>query len=493
MGIIKKQGIQGTILLYVGVFIGFITSSVLFPRILKEEEIGLINTLLAYSIVLAEFATLGFNNVITRMFSYFRNYSNKHNGFFFFVLSVILLGSLLAVLLYYLLRSIIIKHNIENSPLFVEYIDYLIPLIIFSLIFYLLDNYSTVLFKAVRGIFLKELLQKVLILLALIIFYFKFFNLQGFVVAYVIALSLPAIILIVALIIEKEFVIKPNFSFVSRDLAKSMISVSFFGVLACLVSSANMQIDKAMTSSMLNLESTGIYSTVVIYAAFIKIPSRALLKIASAVIAEAWKRNDVDEIEKVYKETSYNQYLVALLVLVGLWANIHNVFEILPEGFEKGKYIILIIGIAYTFEMATGAANQVIVSSKYYRYQTLFVSIMLIMAVLLNLIFIPILGIIGVALATAINVVSFTIMKLIFIKYRFKMNPFNARFILVSIIGVSVYLISSLIPVIDNYILDILIRSSAIMFLYLLFLFLTNASTDLNKALYKFLRIKQDK
>lgn len=53
-------------MLYIGVFIGFITTAVLFPRILTEEEIGLINTLLAYSIVFAQFATLGFNSVITK-------------------------------------------------------------------------------------------------------------------------------------------------------------------------------------------------------------------------------------------------------------------------------------------------------------------------------------------------------------------------------------------------------------------------------------------
>ncbi|NJO89912.1 MAG: hypothetical protein HC831_13910 [Chloroflexia bacterium] len=109
---------------------------------------------------------------------------------------------------------------------------------------------------------------------------------------------MPSVILIFLLILEGEFVIRPKLGFISKDLASSMFSVSIFGILAGLVGSANMQIDKAMTSSMLSLEATGIYSTVTIFALFIKTPSRAMLKIASAIISEAWKRNDLKELKK---------------------------------------------------------------------------------------------------------------------------------------------------------------------------------------------------
>jgi len=493
LGIIKKQSIQGTILLYIGVFIGFLTTAILFPRILKEEEIGLINTLLAYSIVFAQFATLGFNSVITRMFSYFRNYKNKHNNFFFFVFGVIIVGSAFSILFYFIFKNIIIEKNSENSPLFVEYIDYLVPLIVFTLIFYLLDNYYTVLFKAVRGIFLKELVQKVLILTALIFYYLQFLELKGFTIAYIFALSLPSIVLIITLIIEKEFVIKPNFSFLSKSLSKSIISVSFFGILTSLVGSANLQIDKAMTSSMLSLGATGIYSTVAIFALFIKIPSRAMLKIASAVIAEAWKRRDLNEIKKVYNDTSFNQYLIALLVFVGLMANIDNIFVVLTEKYISGKYVILILGLAYTFEMATGAANNIIATSKYYKYLTWFVAIMLGLAVISNLVFIPLFKVTGVAMATGVTTIIFTLIKVAFIYRKFKIQPFNIKFIYVTCIGVLVYFISLLVPNFDHFIVDILIRSSVILILYALLLAKTKVSTDLNKKIIQIVNLVKRK
>lgn len=488
MGIIKKQGIQGSIILYIGVFIGFLTSSVFFPKILSKEEIGLLATLVSYSTVFAQVSTLGFNSVIVRMFSYFRNHENKHNNFFFFVFWVIIIGSLFSILLFFAFKNIIIKINIDNSPLFVEYLYYLLPLIIFTLVFFILDTYYTVLFKTVRGILLKEVLQRFLILLALFLYYIYILNLKGFVIAYIVALSIPSIILVLTLFIEGEIVIRPKLNFVSKDLARSMFSVGLFGVLTSIVGSANVQIDKAMASSMMSLEATGIYATVLIFPLLIKIPSRALLKIASAIIAEAWKRNDLAEIKKVYHETSINQYIIGLLVFVGLWSNVENIFRILPVGYEAGRYVILFLGIAFTFEMATGASNNIIATSREYKYLTWFVAIMLVLVVISNLIFIPLYEISGVAFASAITLILFTLMKIVFIYRKFKMQPFNYKFLYITGIGAVAYVFSLIIPLFENLVLDILIRSGIITVAYVIMLIATKVSPELNAKLYQLKR-----
>ena len=485
MGIIKKQSIQGTIFLYIGVFIGFITSLLLFPKILTKEEIGLLNTLVAYSVIFAQLGTLGFNSVIIKMFSYFRNSKKNHNGFFFIVLIVIFVGFIVTTIAFFILKNSIVEENILNSPLFVQYINFLLPLIYFTLTFYILDTYYTVLFHAVRGIFLKEFIQRVLILLALIIYYLKFININSFIIAYVVALSIPTILIIIWLIYDGEFIIKPNLSFVNKNLRNTMFSVGLFGILTSLVGSINIQIDKIMSTSMLSLETTGIYSIVIVLAGFIKIPSRALLKIASAVIAEAWKRDDNEEIEKVYIETSINQYIIALLVFIGLWANIDNIFRILPEGYEIGKYVILYLGIAYTFEMSTGASNNIIASSKHYKYLTWFVFFMMILVISLNFILIPLFKINGLALATAITVIAYNIVKLIFIYVKFKIHPFNIKFLYVSIAAIIVYLISCLLPFLNNLVIDIIVRSAGITIFFTILLFITKISPDLNSIIHK--------
>lgn len=481
MGIIKKQGIQGTISIYFGVAIGFIINSYLLPKILNKEEVGLIHTLLAYSIVFAQFSTLGFMSVVTKMFSYFRNNNNKHNSFFFFLLSITVIGSIVCVVLFYVLKQTIVGQNAENSPLFVKYVNYLIPFSIFTVIFYQLDNYYTVLFKAVRGLILKEVVQRLMIILSLVLFYFEVFEIEGFVVGYTIAIAIPAIVLVILLVAEGEFIIKPKLDFVSKDMAKTMFSVGLFGILSGLVGSINMQIDKAMTTSMISLEVTGVYSTVIAFALFIKTPSKAILKIASAIIAEAWKRNDVSEIKKIYKETAYNQFLFAVLVLVGLYVNLDNIFIILPQ-YESGRYVILIIGVSYTIEMASGAANNIIATSKYYKYLTLFVAFMVIIAVIFNLIFIPLFAINGVAIATGLTVVFYTLVKVAFIYMKLKMHSFSLKFLYILIIGGVCIFFSLLLPQLDFFMLDILIRSFIVAIIYLGLIYIFNLSDELIKV-----------
>ena len=282
------------------------------------------------------------------------------------------------------------------------------------------------------------------------------------------------------LMAEGEIVLKPKFEFISKDLSKSMINVGLFGIITSLVGSANIQIDKAMASSMMSLAATGIYATVLTFPLLIKVPSRAILKISSPLIADAWKRNDLLEITKIYKTTSINQYIIGLLVFIGLWANQHNIFKILPPEFEAGKYVIVLLGLAFVFEMATGAINQIIATSAHYRYLTWFTAIMLVMVFVSNLIFIPLYQITGVAIASALTTIIFTLLKVAFLYQKYKIQPFNIKFVYLSGIGAIVYLLSCLMPNIDNFIFDIIIRSGIMSFLYVAFLVMMKISPEIN-------------
>ena len=482
LGVIKRQSIQGSLFLYIGVLIGFFISIILFPKILTEEEIGLLNTLVAYSIVFAQFGTLGFNNVIIKMFTYFRNHKNNHNGFFSIVLSVIFIGFIVSTIIFFILKPYIIEENIKNSPLFVKYIYFLLPLIFFTLIFYILDTYYTVLFQAVRGLFLKEFVQRILIFFTIIVYYFQLININSFIIAYIISLSIPAIIIILWLVYDREFIIKPNFSFISKKLRNTMLNVGFFGILTSIAGNATAQIDKAMSSSMISLHTTGIYSTVIVFAILIKTPSRAIMKISMPVIADAWKENDIKTIKKVYVSTSLNQFIIAALVFIGIWSNIDNIFRILPEGYDAGKYVILIIGLAYTFEMAAGINMTIIGSSKHYKYLTWFSIFTLFLIIITNLIFIPIWQINGLAIASAISISIFTFVKVLFIYLKFKIQPFNNRFIIVAVISVVVYFISSFIPFLNNLYIDIAVRSAFITLIFGIFILLFKVSSDINNT-----------
>ena len=73
MGIIKRQAYTGTVLSYLGVVIGYITTAVLFPEYLTTAEIGLLAVFMSYAYIFAQLATLGLGRITIVFFPYFRD------------------------------------------------------------------------------------------------------------------------------------------------------------------------------------------------------------------------------------------------------------------------------------------------------------------------------------------------------------------------------------------------------------------------------------
>jgi len=483
LGIIVKQTIKGTIYSYLGVGLGFITTAILLPHLLKPEEIGLLNLLVAFSAIFAQFASLGMNSVTTRLFSYFRSIENNHHGFLFILISVSLIGFILSTVGYFILKPSIIENNIEKSYLFVEYIYYLVPLVFFTLFFIVLDNYNKVLFNASYGIFLKEFYQRILILISIILFALKLISFRYFVLTYVISLSLPTINLIIHLIRKKEFSLKYSSLLLKQKMRKSMYSVAFFGILGGFSGATIGYVDKIMVNALLDIQSTGIYATAAFFGVIVIIPSRSLLKIASAVIADAWKAKNLFIIKDVYYKSCINQLIIALLIFIGIWANINNVFKIIPAEFIRGKYVIFFICLANLIDMGTGVNGIIIGTSKYYRWQTYFIIFLAVLTIISNYLLIPKWGITGAAIATALSGFIYNFSRYIFLLVIYKFQPFNYKYLIVLTIGVISYYGSTLLPELSNFILDIIFRSGIIIVIYLPMIYFFNISSDLNQKI----------
>ena len=94
MGIIEKQATQNALYSYLGAILGFI-SVLWLSHSLSTDENGLIRILISISTLLAQFSSLGFSAVTTRLFPYFRNKDKGHHGFLFYAIIVSLVGFLL--------------------------------------------------------------------------------------------------------------------------------------------------------------------------------------------------------------------------------------------------------------------------------------------------------------------------------------------------------------------------------------------------------------
>ncbi|MCD6201270.1 MAG: oligosaccharide flippase family protein [Bacteroidales bacterium] len=489
MGIIQRQTIIGTLFSYLGALLGFIIAGILLPNIFSTEENGVLKLLVSYSLLFSRFANLGFNSVINRLFPYFRNYKNHHNGFLFITLTVNLLGFLLSIALFFILKDTLIEHSSHRSSLFIQYVSYLIPLIFFTLLFDIFDNYNKVLYNAVQGTFLKEVLQRILILNSIGFFMSNLINFHTFVVFYIISLSTPGLVLSFLLLKKDRFYLKPDFTLLDKDMIRSIASVSLFGIMGGFGGILVSNIDAIMINSMIDLSSTGIYGITFYFGSLIIIPSRALLKISSPIIANSLKDNDHKTLQKIYYKSCLNQFLIGSLLFIGIWANIHNIFKILPPAYEAGKYVIFLIGLANLTDMLIGTNGLIIGLSKYYRYQTYFIFALALIVIGTNLLFIPHFGILGAALASFLSKFLFNLTRYIFVRVKFKLQPYNFRFILVLLIAIISYFLGKMIPVCSNFIVDILIRSSVILILFSSLLLILKVSPEINNLFISILRL----
>jgi O-antigen/teichoic acid export membrane protein len=492
VGIIQRQSTIGTVIIYSGTIIGFITSSLIFPHILSSEEIGLISVLVAYAMIISRFAGLGFNTIGNRLFPYFRNPEKGHNGFLFLALTTSLIGFILASVLFGILRPYLIESRIEDSALLASYIDYIIPLV-FSIIFFLiLDTYYRLLFNAVIGTFLKEFLQRFLILIFIVIFYYTSLSFEGFLMLYMAAFALPLLIIILSLIRQKQFLIKPDFQIMTKSFTRSVLTVGMFGILVSFSGAVILNVDRIMIEEFLGLSATGIFATTFYFGVLVGIPARPLIKISSTVIAEAWKKDDRETISTVYSKACLNQFILGLLLFLGIWLNQHNIFSVLPAEYAAGKYVILFIGLTYLAEMFTGACTAVLSTSELYKYLAYFMLLLIILVVVTNILFIPIWGITGAALAALFSRSIVFFLRYLFLYKRFGFQPYNPKFLLVFLIGGITFLAGWLIPILDNYIIDFLIRGSVITIVFILLIYFLKPSEEIDGMMDRMIaRIKK--
>ena len=136
---------------------------------------------------------------------------------------------------------------------------------------------------------------------------------------------------------------------------------------------------------------------------------------------------------------------------MGLWCNIDSVLSLLPPEYAVGKYIIFFIGLGNLVEMATGVNGIIIANSKYYKYDAFFMVALIGITIITNLIFIPIYGIIGSAIASAVTITTFNLARYLFLFFKFGMQPYDMQSLKVLLVSIVVFVLTGFIPYFDNF------------------------------------------
>jgi O-antigen/teichoic acid export membrane protein len=283
--------------------------------------------------------------------------------------------------------------------------------------------------------------------------------------------------------------IKPDFGFIDKGIAREMLNVGFFGILSSFSGVLVMNIDVIMVEKMLGLSAAGIYTVTFFFGTLILVPLRTMGKIGSVVIADAWKRNDIETIADIYKKSSINLSVIGMLLFIGIWGNIDNVFFLIKEEYLPGKMVIFYIGIANLIDISSGINPQIIVNSKYYRYLSYFLAGFVVLLILSNLMLIPVMGLVGAAVASLISKFVYNIVKIVFLYQKYRIQPFSFKFIYLIFIGLLSYWLSTLMPAYPNFMVDLVLRSLLITILFMLPVYFLRVSDDVNRKIDELVKL----
>lgn len=478
MGKIIRQSIQNTVISYLGAALGFVSTILLYPQILRAEQYGLTQLLLSIALVASQFTHLGFKNTIIRFFPYFKHSKESRSRLLSLAFFVPILGFTLFVLFYFLSKNLFLAQYADQSALFANYYLYLIPLVFGILYFQVFNNYVRALQDSVTGSFIHEIILRLTIILLLVVYLFRFISFNQFMIGFVICYCLQPIILLGYLYKKDELNITiPDLKKRSKFL-KVMGTYGLYSFLGGLATLIVGKIDIIMLGAMLNLESTAVYAIAFYVGSVITIPQKSILKIANPILADILKEKQLSRVSSLYKQTSLNQIIGGALLYVGIWANMGNLMGLLPPQYQGGKWVILVIGFAKLFDMATGINGGIILNSKYYRFDLYATLFLIVIAITSNYLLIPIYGILGAALATALSVITYNTIKVVYVWIKFRMQPFQKESPLIVIIAAACLMISFQIPYLYNFIIDVTIRSLTITVLFIGSILIFNLSDD---------------
>lgn len=484
MGIVIRQSIKTTGISYFGFAIGYFNTLLLFPLVLSKEQIGLTRLLISVSYLFATFASLGAGNIPTKFFPYFRDESKQHHGILPFILSIGMIGFALFVVIFILLKDVIFSIYSKNSPLLLDYFYYFIPFTGVVVVTTIFESYLIVQQKPIVPAVVREILMRLFISLGLAAVLFKIFSFELFADSIVMYYAIGMLILIIYTKTEQVLFLKSNFEILKSQHLREMLLYAGFIIMGNASATIIANIDSLMLSAYIGLGSAGIYTIAFFIAAVIEIPKRSISQVVIPIVSQANKDGDIIKLKELYQKTSLNQLIVGGVIFLGIWCSIDNIFKLIPNGgiYSPGKWVVFYIGIGKLFDMATGINQEIVGTSKYYKIDLLLYLFLAGIAVITNFIFIPIYGITGAALASAVSILLVNSLRFLFLLKVFKIQPFTSGTVKVLIIFFLTLFVSYLIPPIQNFVLDLIIRSLIVLVLFGGLTLTLNVSEDVNNV-----------
>jgi O-antigen/teichoic acid export membrane protein len=465
MGAISSQGIKNFIITGGGALLGFISSGLLIPNVVSPEENGIIRLIAAIGVITGQVFTMGSLWALLKLHPKLIKRGTplgKGLGYVMFIRPFVWFLPVFLLALWIGMPTLLRPFLHKDSAVY-PFAWLLIPVTVFFGLFYIADSVARVHKLSVVGAVHREVTQRILFILAILLVVAGLWTTEQFIYAYAAALCAPGLLLLIYIKRKGLIAFKGNWKKdVPLPLRKEFNSLSMFGLLSGLTNFLVLSIDTLMVEKFLGTSATGVYAVMSYFGILVFLPARALERIATPILAQLYAENKLKEIGGVYANSCFFQTMASGLIGGMLWLHADLFLALLKPEYAVGKYALMILVLSNLTDAATGLNASVVGVSRYYKYNTYFIALLVLVSIVTNWIFIPIYGLTGAAVATLISIFFLNVLKFLFLWKKFGLQPFNGfYFILAGSLLLGVFLASHVkVPGIEHFLLIALFKSA---------------------------------
>ncbi|MCF7560024.1 lipopolysaccharide biosynthesis protein [Sabulilitoribacter multivorans] len=485
MGIVASQSFKNIISTYLGFFIGAINTLFLYTEFMSDAYYGMVGYMLSLAYVIMPLMAFGVHNTLVKFYSTYKTRNALHS----FLTLMLFLPALLIIpliLFTHTFYEAIANFLAVKNEIIRGYIWHTVIIAIALAYFEVFFAWAKVQMLTVFGNFMKEVFYRALTMVLLFLLHFKVIDIEQFMIGLVVIYVLRMLVML-----GYAFYIKlPVITFKRVNNLSRILKYSFLIIIAGSIATVLLDVDKVMLGSYIDIKEIAYYNVAIFIAAVIAVPQRAMHQILLPLSAKYLNDKDHDALEDLYKKSSLNLFIVGGLIFLLIVLNINQLYHIIPEEFSGGLFVVFIISLSKLYDTVLGSNNAILFNSDYYRMVLVLGVILVILMVLLNMLFIPLFGINGAAIATFLAIFIYNTIKLFFVYKKFKIFPFTIYTLKIAVLIVVSTLLFYFWEFPFNPFINIALKSTIVSGLYVFVVYKYNFSEDISILIKRYLRLK---
>ncbi len=255
--------------------------------------------------------------------------------------------------------------------------------------------------------------------------------------------------------------------FKKDNFYREILMYSLFGFLGNIGNYIAIKIDSYMIGEFISFQENGIYNNIYSIISLIVVPQMGLFNLSAPIINKVLANGDYNELDRFHKKTSLSLFFLGLVLFCCIAVGFPYLADFMKNGedLRSSEPIVWVLGFAMLFDLATGFNGHIISLSRYYKFNIVVMLILAVLTITTNMLFLKHtdLGILGIAIAYAISLSLFNIIKIIFNYIKFKVFPLGIEMMYAMILGCISINVALLLPDLKLNILNLFYKPAVVL------------------------------